>query len=271
VEGALVMAHTSVTNLRLVEPGEDAAQAGFMATANRLVCDLLELLGPSGTLVMPTNAAYQIDDFMRSAAERQRTVISYDPRTTPCSVGLANELFRRRRGVLRSLHPYNTLAAHGPQAESLLENNLNEGEPLPHGVCSGYYRLCRQNGLIVGIGASLQRYMTLIHVPEDFRDAQWPIPNFFERRRYLIRIDGRDELHTVRQRRAEFGRFCVIRQVYIDLAREGILRRRTVAGCVVDWASAPEVFDYIMKKNRQSPYPYFGAAFVKPETTSSDG
>jgi aminoglycoside 3-N-acetyltransferase len=270
-EGALVMVHTSVTNFRLIEPDEDFSRTGFMSTANNLVGDLLELVGSTGTLVMPTNPCYQTEDFLRPAQERQKTILHYDSQTTPCEVGLANELFRRRHGVLRSLHPYNTLAAHGPLASSLLENNLNESEPLPHGVHSGYYRLCRQNALIVGIGASLRKYMTLVHVPEDVRDAEWPIEDFFERRRYLIRIEGRDELHTVRQRRAEFGLFCTLRRVFLDLVREGILHRKMVGDVPIDWAFAQEVFDYIMEKNRKTHYPYDGITFVQPREKSNDG
>ena len=265
------MVHTSVTDFRLIERNENLSPAGFIATANRLVCDLLELVGPGGTLVMPTNPVYQTEDFLRPRAEREKTVIRYDPQTTPCGVGLANELFRRRRDALRSLHPFNTLAAHGPLANSLLENNLNDCEPLPHGIHSGYYRLCRENALIVGVGAPLRKYLTLVHVGEDVRDAEWPIPDFFERRQYLIRVGGREKLYTVRQRRPAFGRFCTIRQVFIDLVREGILHRGTVAGLTVDWALRAQVFDYIMEKNRKSPYPYYGIAFVRTRKASPDG
>jgi aminoglycoside 3-N-acetyltransferase len=262
-EGALVMAHTSVTHLRIMESGEDAARTTFATTAQRLVNDLLELVGSSGTLVMPTNPAYQTEDFQRTTAERRNVVLAYDPRRTPCGVGLANELFRRRRDVVRSLHPYNTLAACGPLADSLFENNLNEDEPLPHGVYSSYYRLCERNALIIGVGATLRKYMTLVHVGEDVRDAEWPIKNFFERRQYRIEIDGQEELHTVRQRRSEFGRLCSLRKVFLDLVREGILQRRMIAGFPLDWASAKDVFDYIMHKNRNSHYPYYGVKFMQ--------
>jgi aminoglycoside 3-N-acetyltransferase len=144
-----------------------------------------------------------------------------------------------------------------------MENNLNENEPLPHGIHSSYYHFSQLNGLIVGIGVTLKKFMTLVHVPEEVRDADWPIKDFFERRRYLIRKDGQDELHTVRQRRPEFGLFCTIRQCFIDLVREGILHQGSVSGLAVDWASAKDVFDYIMHKNRNSHYPYYGVKFMQ--------
>lgn len=262
VEGALVMAHTSVTNLRLSNSSAGETPGGFMATADRLLNDLLGLLGPAGTLVMPSNPAYQTEDALRPDAERD-VEIAYDPLRTPCAVGLTNELFRRRRGTLRSLHPYNPLAASGPLAEKLLENNLNDSEPLPHGIHSGFYRLCQRNGLIIGIGVTLRKYMTLVHVGEDVRDAEWPIKDFFERRRYRIHINGQDELHVVRQRRPKFGMFCTIRRCFFDMAEEGIIHHGALHGLTVDWASAREVYDFMMEKNLHSHYPYDGVKLMR--------
>jgi aminoglycoside 3-N-acetyltransferase len=264
VEGALVMAHTSVTNLRIAEPGKDPLQGGFLAAAKTLVDQLLDLLGPEGTLLMPTNPQYQADDINRSFAERKDLVLSYDPRRTPCAVGMANELFWRRHGVLRSLHPYNPLAAKGPLAEELLRDNLNAREPLPHGVDSGYYRFCARHGLVISVGVPLWHAISIIHVAEEIRDADWPIKNFFERRRYSIRIDGQAEIHVVRQRRPAFGSLCVCnRKVRRDLLREGILHEGAIGEAIVDWASAKEVFDYMMEKNSHSHYPYYGVELVR--------
>ncbi|MCC6126039.1 MAG: AAC(3) family N-acetyltransferase [Pirellulales bacterium] len=266
VEGALTMAHTAVTNLRFEEAGKESAQGGFLAAAKTLVDLLLDLLGPAGTLVMPTNPQYEADDLNRSFAERGALVLPYDPLRTPCAVGMANELFWRRKGALRSLHPYNPLAAAGPLAEELLRDNLNPREPLPHGVDSGYYRFCARNGLVVSVGVPLWRSITIIHVAEEIRDADWPIKNFFERRRYAIRIGGRDEIQVVRQRRPAFGSICVCnRKVRRDLLREGILHEGKIGAATVDWASAREVFDYLMERNRNSHYPYYGVNLLRSE------
>ena len=125
VEGGLVMAHTSVTNLRIIDPKKNPAPEGFLAVAKTLVDDLVDLVGPAGTVLMPTNPGYQTDDLERTAAERDAVILSYDPQRTPCAVGMANEVFWRRKGAVRSLHPFNPLAANGPLAEELLRNNLN--------------------------------------------------------------------------------------------------------------------------------------------------
>jgi aminoglycoside 3-N-acetyltransferase len=264
VEGALVMAHTSVTNLSLLEPGKESSRGiSFLATAKTILDDLLELLGPAGTLLMPTNPQYQADDTFRSFAERAALVISYDPERTPCVVGMANELFWRQKGVLRSRHPYNPLAASGPLADELLRDNLNSREPLPHGVDSAYYRFCLRNGLVLGLGAPLWHSLTVIHVPEEIRDADWQIKNFFEKRRYSIRINGQDEIHVVRQRRPEYGMFYNCnRKVHRDLVKEGILHEGKVSGMIADWAHSDEVYDYFMERNKKSHYPYYGVSLT---------
>lgn len=256
--GALVMAHTSVQELQFTEPGQpESLSRGPFAMAPLLLNDLLELLGPTGTLVMPSHPSYQAQE-PKVDAQGQQLVIRYDSRKTPCNVGLANELFRRREGTLRSLHPWNTLAARGPLAAELLRDNLNGRKPLPHGVDSGYYRFCRRNGLAISVGVPLGRYLTLVHVAEDVRDHDWPIPNFFMERQFLVCHNGEERLWTVRQNRPEYMKYCLcMRKLCRDLAAEGILHEGTVGGIRVDWANSGEVFDYMMSRNKRSPYPYY--------------
>jgi aminoglycoside N3'-acetyltransferase len=263
VDGALVMAHTSVTHLRFQTPGDETQKGGFLATAKNLLDILLDSLGSNGTLIMPTNPQYQADDLLRNAAQRASSILDYDPARTPCVVGMANELFWRRKGSLRSQHPYNPLAATGPLAEKLLRENLNDREPLPHGVDSSYYRFCIENGLIVSVGVPLWHSMTIIHVAEEVREAEWPIPDFFERRHYRIRIGGQDEIRAVRQRKPIFGLLCNCnRKVRRDLLREDILHEGKVGDTIVDWARAKDVFEYMTAKKAGSHYPYYGVAFI---------
>jgi aminoglycoside N3'-acetyltransferase len=263
-EGALVMAHTSVSGLTLTEgPDRPQPRLNSAMVAKQLVDDLLELVGDTGTLVMPTHARYQSEDEYGLHADPDR-VPRYDPQKTPCGVGLANELFWRRKGVQRSLHPYNMLAACGPMASELLRDNLNEFKPLPHGVYSGYYRFCQHNGLAVSIGVPLGRYLTLIHVAEEVRDQDWPIKDFFEGKRYVVRVDGRDQTCVVRQHRHEYSMFCIcMRKVRRDLVRAGILHEAVVGTVRVDWARAGEVFGFFMARNQKSTYPYFWPWLVR--------
>jgi aminoglycoside 3-N-acetyltransferase len=266
-KGALIMAHTAVSNIEFIDDERTKSASGtFLKVADDLVNDLLELIGHSGTLVMPTNAPYQHEDAFLGHGRRE-LVTFFDPQTTPCAVGLANELFRRRKGVLRSLHPYNSLAACGLLAEELFQDNLNCDKPLPHGIHSGYYRFTQKNGLVISIGVPLQNSMTLIHVAEEVRDRDWPIKDFFEERRYMVRINGRDEMFVTRQTCPEYGMYCVcVRKVFRDLLREGILHETAIGNLRVDYARSKDVFDYFMARNKKSPYPYFGTWTMRIRT-----
>jgi len=260
VEGALVMAHTSTSGLRLSESEEDRPTASNMvATANRLIDDLLELIGPSGTLMMPTHAPYQQNE-PRDSSEP----IRYDPASTPTDVGLANELFRRRPGVLRSLYPFNMVSAVGPLAEELLRDNLNDSKPLPHGVDSPYYRFCQRNGLVVSVGVPLGQCLTLVHAAEDARDSQWPVKYFFKEIDYIVRIGGRDRRVTIRRQRPEYTMFCRCRKKCVrDLVGHDIIHEGRVGTVRVDWARAGEVFDYLTARNEKKPYPFYCTWLVR--------
>ncbi len=145
-----------------------------------------------------------------------------------------------------------------------MHNNLNEEKPLPHGIYSGYYRFCQRNGLVISIGVPLGRYLTLIHVAEEVRDQQWPIADFFEEQEYFVRIDGENRRSVVRQRRPEYGMFCLcMRKLHRDLCNAGILHEGAVGSVRVDWARAGEVFEYMMARNEQSSYPYYWPWLVR--------
>lgn len=266
-EGALVMVHTSVSRLHLIDepeqPEQERGAPNFLTTASHLVDDLLELVGETGTLVMPSHAHYQAENEY-TWPDDSASPTRYDPGATSCGVGLANELFWRRKGVQRSLHPYNTLAAHGPLAAELFRDNLNHFKPLPHGIYSGYYRFCQHDGLVVSIGVPLSQCLTLVHVGEDVRDAEWPIEGFYGERKYIVCIGGRDETSVVRQMRPEYDMFCLcLRKVRRDLIGAGILHEGRVASVRVDWAHSREVFEYLMSRNKSSTYPYYGAWLVQ--------
>lgn len=251
--GALAMVHTAIGGLEILDE-RSRAQANTLAQAQMLLEDLLGLVGTDGTLVMPTNAMYQTDE-LESEIEG---VTTYDPRRSPCEVGLVNELFWRRKGVKRSLFPFNMLAACGPLADELLHDNLSERRPSPHGVDSGYCRISQRNGLVVSVGLPLRECITIAHVVEEVR-TDWPIKDFFTERRYRVVHDGTAKEWTVRLRRGEYAKFCHCRKkVGRDLVAEGIIHEASVGTVRVDWARAGEVYEFFWRKTAKRPYPYYG-------------
>jgi aminoglycoside N3'-acetyltransferase len=262
--GALVMVHSSVGGLTLT--GSEFPNAKLENSVSVALCllqDLKELLGTTGTLVMPTHPMYQ-DDPGYLYHDKTNFVLKYDPRKTPSNVGLLTELFRRMPDVQRSLHPLNTLSAWGLRASELLQDNLNCWKPLPHGVESGYYRLCQWGGMVISIGVPLFKYMTLMHTGEDVRDRDWPVKNFYRERIFLIRFGEQERECIVRERRPEFARCFCLSKFHRDLLREGILHEGSVGDVRVDWANANDVFTFVMRRNQGSAYPYYLPALAKP-------
>jgi aminoglycoside 3-N-acetyltransferase len=261
--GSLVMAHTSVSGLSLTSADSVNRQpANSIQVAQELVYMLQGIVGQSGTLVMPTHPVYLPRSASAAATLPPATPV-YNPASTPCGVGLANELFWRQKGTLRSLFPHNTLAARGPLASELLRDNLNESKPLPHGIHSGYYRFCQRNGLLISVGVPLASCFTLVHAAEESRDQQWSVKDFFEERDYVVRQQGVDRTVTIRKTRTEFMMFSLcIRKLRRDLVRAGILHESRVGTVRVDWARSGEIYQFISQRNRKSTYPYFGTSLV---------
>ena len=116
--GMLLNVHSSLSRIGWVVGGAQA-----------VVEALLEVLGPDGTLMMPTHSGQLSDPShwrMPPAPESWWPTIrdempAYDPVTTPTrKMGAIVEVFRRVPGVERSSHPQTSHAARGPLAERIV-------------------------------------------------------------------------------------------------------------------------------------------------------
>ncbi len=99
---------------------------------------MLDLVGPKGTLVMPTFP-------LNPDPARELRIDS-----APSSTGLVSEMFRRMPGVERSIHLYSSVTALGPDA-AYLTSGHHLGK-YPWGETSPYGRLLELKGLMVGLG-----------------------------------------------------------------------------------------------------------------------
>ena len=103
-----LLVHSSMKSIGEVENGADT------------VLDVvMEYFGKDGLLVFPTLTYSRVN----TATPR------YDVVNTPCSTGILPELFRQRKGVIRSLHPTHSVAAYGRDAAAFVAGHEKFATP----------------------------------------------------------------------------------------------------------------------------------------------
>jgi len=145
--GDVLLIHSSLSSLGHVEGGPDA-----------VIDVLLAAVGPEGTILMP---AYPVlGDWMTY----MRSDPVFDPRTASSTMGKITDVFWRRPGVLRSLHPTHSVAAYGTHAEYLVRDH--EKSQSPCGRTSPFRKLVELDGRILHLGSPFCN-TTSLHVVED--------------------------------------------------------------------------------------------------------
>lgn len=98
----------------------------------------------------------------------------YNPYTTPSCVGLLTNIFMKRDGVIRSLHPTHSMSGYGKNAAEYLAGEEYNNTPCTPGGC--YDRLKEVGGkvLLVGVGHERNTYIhsveEVLNVPNRLSD-----------------------------------------------------------------------------------------------------
>ncbi|MBQ6696279.1 MAG: AAC(3) family N-acetyltransferase [Lachnospiraceae bacterium] len=133
-----IMVHSSMKAIGEVDGGADTVVDAFMEYFQE------------GLLMMPTHTWAQ----MKAGYD------TFDPATEPACVGILPNVFRKREGVVRSLHPTHSIAAYGKAAADYIKGEEHATTPCPPGGC--WDRLREVNAKILLLGVTHGRN-TFIH------------------------------------------------------------------------------------------------------------
>ena len=141
--GGVLFVHSSMKAIGPVEGGAEC------------VLDVLSKFLSAGLLVLPTHSWDQIE----------KGNFVFDPKETRSCVGILSNLFMRRPGVFRSLHPTHSVAALGIGAESFVSGEEWTDTPCSREGCYG--KLYDMGAQVLFLGCSLKRN-TLLHGVEEW-------------------------------------------------------------------------------------------------------
>jgi aminoglycoside 3-N-acetyltransferase len=144
--GHIVGVHSSLSRFGYVEGGADT-----------VIDALLESVGPSGSVVMPSYSNNVERDVPKTPEEEalgvtwKSRILPYNPRTDSTWTGKITDTFWRRPEALRGSHPTHSLAVIGPHAAALIE---------------GWHALLELDGYILLLGVTLANCSSL-HLGEE--------------------------------------------------------------------------------------------------------
>lgn len=155
----VVMVHSSMKSIGEVEGRADTVIDSFMEYLSE------------GMFMTPTHTWAQMSE----------EYCVFDSDTEPACVGVIPNLFMKREGVVRSLHPTHSIAVYGKGAAEYVKGEDELHTPCAPGGC--WDRLRKVNGKILLIGVTHIRN-TFIHSVEEI----WNVPERLTKEPVLFKI-----------------------------------------------------------------------------------
>lgn len=217
--GMILMVHSSLSKYGYVQGGPET-----------VVRALMDVLGPKGTLAMPTHSNNVLG------------TRPYIPSTSPSNTGAITEYFRRMPGVLRSAHPTHSVAALGPAARALTGAVRADQAPLARdGFWGKLYDLKGHVLLMCPI-----RSATIFHVGETWVGLPQDrlVVHASDRR-------GRRQVYVLPNAPWHVDHFE--KTMAAPLIRKGIMKEVRLGDDVIRLAPATAMIDISVRVNRRNP------------------
>ena len=221
--------------------------SGFTGTPLDVVDAFAGLVGERGNLLMVSIP------FRGSAYDYLTQGKTFDVRKTLSMMGLITEMFRRRAGTCRSLHPTHPVLALGKDSLRIIEGH--EDCPYPCGPGTPFEKFHALNGKIVffdvGFGS-----ITFFHYVEHLLMGDLPFPVYEDRVFEAPVIDPRGERRTVRTYGYSRAYPRSAEKLEAEMLRQGKIRAGRVGNSRILVATAADVVACQTAMVKAGNYPY---------------
>ena len=176
-KGEVIYVCSDLAKIPLPQISSDLSPYAIRAREDRwcefVFQSLIEKIGPSGTLLVPT-FSYKCSS----------PSIAFSPKETPSEVGPFSNWLRRHPNAIRSLHPIFSVTGVGKDASLI----LNDCGKAAFGPSSPFGRLEEFRGRFVSLGVALHHSLTYAHHLEQLAGCGHRInKNFFT----AVKTDGK--------------------------------------------------------------------------------
>lgn len=225
---------------------EDIENLGILPTDTLLIHSSMKSIGDvegGAETVLDVFSEYLREGLMILPTHSWATITAennlYDYRKEPVSIGLLPNLFLKRPGVIRSLHPTHSVAALGKDAEGFVSGEENTATPCSRNGCWGKLLDRKAKILFLGSGVACNTYLHGVEEWNDIPDRLTPYTKPYK----IVLRDGQNIVERMHRRHySEFAKdddvslhYSKIMPIFLreSIAREGVFgdARCTLAEC----------------------------------------
>jgi aminoglycoside 3-N-acetyltransferase len=228
--------------------------SGFAGTPLDLANVLVDAVGHDGNLLMMSIP------FRGTAYDYLAAAKPFNVKKTFSMMGLVTEMFRRREGTCRSLHPTHPVLACGRDAAEITSGHNTCLYPCGPGT--PFEKFHRLNGKILFFDVGFEA-ITFFHYVEHLLKDRLPFPVYDERLFTVPVIDGSGQPHTVRT--YAFSRDVTRRadKLREAMRRGGRIRTARIGNSRLILVSAEDVVACQTAMVEAGDYPYDFSSVVK--------
>ena len=208
--------------------------SGFTGSPLDLVNAFAELLGSRGNLLMVSLP------FRGTAYDYLASNKVFNVRKTLSMMGLVTEMFRRRPGTVRSLHPTHPVLACGKDADWLVAGH--EDCLFPCGPGTPFDKFRQLNGKILFFDVGMEA-ITFFHHVEDLVKDRLSFPVYDERLFSVSAVDAAGNARTIQT--YAFNRHVIRRadKLRDEMARRGQIRKGRIGNSRLLLVTAADVVE----------------------------